>query len=96
MYTSAAHGLSVAKAYSQVKVLAACIKDSGLCDTALLDNVLLSAIKAAGTDASQSKEIDSLMKLLRTDSSKVSAAAVRFTLNIYIQQACGGLLKHSY
>ncbi|XP_067941543.1 zinc finger FYVE domain-containing protein 26-like [Watersipora subatra] len=73
VYTHAARRFSEMEAYTSLRALLTCIKDSGLCDAALLDRVLLSGIQAAKPDALNSNEIEGLIKLLNADSSKIDA-----------------------
>ncbi|XP_013400771.1 zinc finger FYVE domain-containing protein 26-like [Lingula anatina] len=73
VYTTVARQLSKQKKFISVKQLLGCIQESGLCDDQSYDEVIGACIRVMADDATEAKEAESLIKLIKSQANKINA-----------------------
>lgn len=73
VYGPVSSKLASAGMFDALKQLIGCVRDTGLSDAMLQDELVLIAMKSALASKCQSKDTESLTKLLKSDSAKVLA-----------------------
>ncbi|XP_048586399.1 zinc finger FYVE domain-containing protein 26-like isoform X2 [Nematostella vectensis] len=73
VYINTGRALARQYRYQHIQQLLRCVSDTGLVTDKCHDEIILACVRIISSDDSQTKHVDSLIRLLRNDSNKVNA-----------------------